>query len=96
MPFMDMRPGPLGAESAPLNASTLTVPPQVFTQFLQEGFRYVGRIRLAHEFAPQPTPAAAQQTEPEQDENGDWKVKAVRCTPEGDVYIGRCARALSA
>jgi hypothetical protein len=87
---MDNRVGPAGAESAPLNASTLVVPPSVFTQFLSEGFRYVGRIRLAHDFGPQPTPSEVQPA-PEEDGHGNWMIKAVRCTAEGDVYIGRCA-----
>ncbi|GBF96540.1 hypothetical protein Rsub_09123 [Raphidocelis subcapitata] len=87
LPFMDMRPGPAGAESAPLNASSLVVPPQVFTQYLKEGFRYVGRIRLARDFGPRPVPSEVQPA-PDRDADGDWVVKAVRCTPEGDVYIG--------
>ncbi|KIY97292.1 Glutamyl endopeptidase [Monoraphidium neglectum] len=85
MPFRDNRPGPRGAESA--GGSTGTVPGDVVTRFLSEGFRYVGRIRLAYEFGPQPEPAASQPA-PEEDGKGNWIAKAVRCTPEGDVYVG--------
>ncbi|KAI8471057.1 MAG: trypsin-like cysteine/serine peptidase domain-containing protein [Monoraphidium minutum] len=83
-PFMDMHPGPAGAESAGGNN---TVPGSVVTAFLEEGFRYLGRIRLAHEAGPRPEPAG-EQPAPERDEKGAWRVKAVRCTAEGDMYIG--------
>jgi hypothetical protein len=86
---MDMRPGPLGAESAPLNVSALVVPSHVYTQFLKEGFRYVGRIKLAREGGPRPEPADKAAPAPEKDKDGNWHIKAVRCTSEGDVYIGR-------
>jgi V8-like Glu-specific endopeptidase len=89
---MNMRPGPLGAESAPLNASALLVPHSVYTQFLKEGFRYVGRIKLAREGGPRPEPSASAPPAPEKDKDGNWRVKAVRCTSDGDVYIGRWAR----
>lgn len=88
LPFMGARPGPLNAESAGGNASELLVPPSVVTQFIEEGFRYVGRIRLAHELGPRPEPALVQPP-PEKDVDGDWTAKAVRCTSDGDVYVGR-------
>lgn len=88
-----MRPGPPGAESAPLNASALFVPHAVLTRFVEEGFRYVGRVRLVHEFAPPRGAAGSNRSaaaEPETTPDGrHWKVKAARCTPDGDMYIGR-------
>lgn len=82
---MDMHPGPAGAESAGGNS---TVPFSVVTAFVQEGFRYLGRIRLARDMGPAPEPSDAQPL-PETDSKGDWAVKAVRCTADGDMYIGR-------
>ena len=92
---MSMRPGPAGAESAGLNASTFQVPAHVVTQFVSEGFKYVGRIRLARDFAGAAAGGdAAAHPQPELSADGShWVAKAVRCTPEGDVYVGRCARA---
>jgi hypothetical protein len=86
---MSNRPGPAGAESA---GGTEAVPPSVVSRFAAEGFKFVGRIRLAHEMGPRPQPADSQ-PEPEADHEGNWRIKAVRCTAEGDVYIGRRALA---
>ncbi|KAI8468655.1 MAG: trypsin-like cysteine/serine peptidase domain-containing protein [Monoraphidium minutum] len=86
MPFRDNRNGPAAAESA--GASVGAVAADVRNRFLSEGFKYVGRIRLAHELGPRPSPGDAQPP-PETDADGDWVAQAVRCTPEGDVYIGR-------
>lgn len=86
MPFMDEKPGPPGAESA--GGSAGSVPPNVVNRFVAEGFKYVGRIRLARDLGPRPD-AASDQPEPETDADGDWTAKAVRCTPEGDVYVGK-------
>ncbi|GBF97874.1 peptidase [Raphidocelis subcapitata] len=83
-PFMSNRPGPAGAESA---GGSDAVPPSVLTRFAAEGFKFVGRIRLSHEMGPRPEPADKQPA-PKEDGDSHWRVKAVRCTAEGDVYIG--------
>ena len=90
LPFLDSRNGPRGAESA---GGQLPVPADVVTRFLEEGFKYVGRIRLARDVGPAPEPAAGggAPEAPAAGPDGHWDVKAVRCTPEGDVYVGRCA-----
>jgi hypothetical protein len=71
------------------------VPLAILRQFLGEGLRYVGRIRLAHDLGPAPAPGNGTegQEEPDKDGDGNWLVKAVRCTADGDLYVGRCGAA---
>jgi hypothetical protein len=67
------------------------ITPDVINAFIQEGLRYVGRIRLARTLGPLPedfNSTAAAATVPSA-ANGQWEVPAVRCTSNGDVYVGR-------
>jgi hypothetical protein len=82
---MSSKPGAPNAESA---GGSDAVPLTVIRQFVDEGFRYIGRIRLAHDLGPAPAPAA-EQPEPERDGDGGWRAKVVRCTADGDLYVGR-------
>lgn len=86
LPFMGSRNGPRGAESA---APSSFVPAAILNQFIDDGFKYVGRIRLAHEWGPRPEAALEQPPAPAPDASGHWNIKAVRCTSDGDVYVGR-------
>jgi hypothetical protein len=85
MPFDDAKPGPNGAESG--SDVRKVVPRAVIDAFKSEGLRYIGRIKLAREMGPRPT-STADQPEPDSDGRGNWRVDAVRCTSEGDVYRG--------
>lgn len=90
MPFEDRKPGPHGAESGAEDGVISLIDRAVINAFKSEGLRYVGRIRLAKELAPRPADAeqALKQPEPDVDEKGNWKVDALRCTADGDVYRG--------
>jgi V8-like Glu-specific endopeptidase len=76
----------------------------VLTAFKHEGFRYLGRIRLARDLdlfgalGGKGGVAGANATDatgkafwvpPPKDAEGNWLVDAVRCTVEGDMYAGR-------
>jgi len=72
----------------------------VLTAFKHEGFRYLGRIRLARDldlFGAAKAGSGANATDggkafwvpPPKDAHGNWLVDAVRCTVEGDMYAGR-------
>lgn len=88
MPFDDAKPGPHGAESnGPDTLRTITK--AVINAFRADGLRYVGRIKLAREAGPRPAWLAEPQA-PDTDGRGNWRVGAVRCTSDGDVYRGTC------
>jgi hypothetical protein len=81
-------PGPSGAESS---GQLTAITPDVINAFIKEGLRYVGRIRLARTLGPLPEDfngTAAAETVPSAS-NGIWEVPAVRCTANGDVYVGK-------
>jgi hypothetical protein len=61
----------------------------IINAFKEEGFRYMGRIRLARDLGPRPGGPNGTLEDPPKDSRGKWNVRAVRCTNEGDVYIGR-------
>jgi hypothetical protein len=88
MPFEDLKPGPVGAESGGLELHTIAR--DVISAFRAEGLRYIGRIRLARDVGPRPnvTTLGTVQQEPESDSHGNWLVRALRCTSAGDVYRG--------